>query len=133
MTTTIGACVDAEQALIDLAAVKFPVKTAYRIAKLLRLVKVEAEHYNELRTALVKELGDEREPTAAELERGMVGPVTQVRPSDWSVFVTREAEIRALPVEIGWSPLTMADLDTMEPIAGSVLFALGPFLVDDPT
>lgn len=133
ITTTLGALVDGEPALQRLTTLKLDAKTRYHAVKLRQLVAAETKHFVDQRNDLVRELGEEREPTGA--ERARLGPekVTEVRTANLPEFRRRLAEIVAIPVTVPWGPVTSTMLDTHPEFTGDDMIALGPLfvLVDD--
>lgn len=131
--TTLGACVDAEPALSRIATQRFSATTAYRLATLLRLLRVEVQQFDAQRVALVKEFGTSRPPTAAEVAAGASGDeVVQVPPAHVPAFNARWRELRDVPVTVAAGPITLADLDGRE-VTPMDLFELGAFFVGDTT
>lgn len=113
ITLTLGECVAAAEALTRLASEKAPPKVAYRIAKLLRLARVEAGHFHEQRNAAIKDLS---------------GGADTVPTDQMSAFLARLTEIAAVPVELSGEPLTTADLDTLASVTADEVLHLGPCL-----
>lgn len=131
--TTLGALFDAEPALGRLLAVPLPVKTAYHVAKLGRLVREDTAHFHEQRAALIRELGAERDPTDAEKAHGGSDTkVISVTAEHWQEFQTRVAELAAIPVTLAWRPLLLDDLGAIA-ISGADLLALGPLVTAAPS
>ena len=128
---TLGQCLDAEHALTRLASQQAPPRVTHRVAKLLRLVRLETAHFYEQRDALIKELGAPRLATEAERVKGMVGEQITVTPENMVVFQTRVHELAAVQTEIAWVPLTMADLDTFASLCADDELRLGPCLIDE--
>ena len=125
--TTIGALVEAEPALARLTAIKLDAKARYHAVKLSKLVSAETkEHFFEPRQALFKELGVERDPTAA--ERVKLGPekVLEIPPSKLVEFQARVKDLATVPVQIPWGPITLAMLDPYPEFTGADMLALGP-------
>jgi hypothetical protein len=130
ITTTLGALSLTEPALARLAEVRLPVKTAYQVAKLLRVVKVEASHFEQQRQAYVRELGTERDPTPAERAQGFTDRVVVVGPADQPEFGRRMLELSNLVVELPAAPLALAALGAID-ITAADLVALEPILEPD--
>jgi hypothetical protein len=129
--TTLGACIDAEPSLTRLAAYTWPVKTAYHLAKLVRLLREETKAFEEQRIKLVRELGTARPPTEVELTRGIRDEVIEVPPERFKDYSAQYLELRAVTTEIAWRPLSLDILEQQkEPIAAADLVDLGPFLDD---
>ena len=146
ITTTLAELLDAETALAALEQLQLPVKTAYHVAKLTRLVTVETKLFKERRDALIKDLGAERETTDAERAGGAGPTTTQVTPKNWDTYIARVNELGAIAVEIAWRPLTLTELEgattgsgpmdnrTQVPtqVRAADLRRLGPLLADEP-
>jgi hypothetical protein len=113
---TLGDCLAAEEALTRLAAQPTSPKIAYRLAKLLRLIRVETAHFHEQRIALFKELA-----TPEELEAGVMN-------GHAAAFTARINELCAVPVELVITPLTSADIDALQTVRADDLMRLGPCL-----
>lgn len=90
----------AEEALQRLSEVKLPAKQAYHVAKLIRLIKAETQHYHAQREEAIRELGD---ATAD-------GSEIRVPPDKMPEFVKRLNELFAVETRIDWTPLRLADL-----------------------
>lgn len=147
ITTTLEQLLDAETALAVLEQLHLPVKTAYAVAKLTRLVTVETKLFKEQRDVLIKELGAERPTTQAEQDNGAGPTTTQVTPTNWDTYAARVTELGNVPVEIAWHPLTLAALEDVSEIdpcpkcgherirrvtwRPADLRRLGPLLVED--
>jgi hypothetical protein len=130
---TLGECVDAEAALGRLAALPWPPKTAYDMAKLLRLLRAETKIFEQQRVALIKELGEGRPPTADEVARGATGEdVFQVPQARMPAYLERYRALRDVQVALDWRALTLAQLADGHRLAGTDLLELGPLLQDDP-
>jgi hypothetical protein len=97
---TLGDLVQAEEALQRLSEVKLPAKQAYHVAKLIRLIKAETQHYHAQREEAIRELGD---ATAD-------GSEIRVPPDKMPEFVKRLNELFAVETRIDWTPLRLADL-----------------------
>ena len=132
--TTLGQLVaaaddtpDQVSALTRLATQRLPVKHAYDVKKIRQLVRPELQHWHDEREAFIKELGAEREPTAAERIRFGAGKVMAVKPEHEPAFQQRMAELAALAVSIAWQPI---DLSTAGSVAISAhdLEVLGPLV-----
>ena len=133
ITLTLGECLDAEAALGRIAALPWPAKTAYDMAKLLRLLRAETKIFEQQRVALIKELGEGRPPTADEVARGATGEdVFQVPPARMAAYVEKYRALRDVQVALEWRALTLAQLTDGHPLAGTDLLELGPLLQDTP-
>lgn len=114
--TTLGVLLTAKPALDRLATQKLPVKTAYRLAKLLKRVSDETRTFEEQRNAWIKELG---EPT----EDGNVTVKAQHVPE----FVSRVNELTGETVKVDMDPVS---LDGLGELSAVDALALGPFVVE---
>jgi len=127
--TTLGACIDAEPCLSRLAAQAWPVKTAYHLAKLTRLVRVEVAAFEEQRSVLVQKFGAARPPTEAERARGAADEVFEVGADNLTAYLQQFRELRSASATIAWQPLTLTELDDAGvSVMGTDLIGLGPFL-----
>ncbi len=121
IATTLGALATADQALARLAALPVPIKTAYHVAKLARLVTAELKFFQARRLEVFRELGDEVPgPTPG------APPDLRVPPERMAAFGARIDEICAVPVEIAWGPIDLTGLDIR--LAAEDLIALGPLV-----
>lgn len=129
METTLGACLDAEASLLQLATIAWPVKTAYHIAKLIRLVRDRTKAFEAQRVTVVKDLGAPRPPNEVEKARGLTEDVIEVAPDKMQAYFTQYTELRAQATTIEWAPLTLAELEGPQ-IMPATLLDLGPFLAE---
>ena len=108
ITTTLGALVLADTALADLKALRLPVKPAYHVMKLCRLVTAEVEGFHTQRNAIIDELGVERATTDDErAARNGAATLKQVPPDRLAAFRTRLDELAAIAVTIPWDPIAL--------------------------
>lgn len=121
LQTTLGDLVAAEEALSRVAALKLPVKSAYHVAKLVRLVREETRVFHEQRDAFIRELGE------ASVANAHGEQTITVKPANWPEFQKRIRELAAIAVTIAWGPLTL-DMFGEESIAAADLLALGPLV-----
>jgi len=119
ISLTLGDCLIADPALDTLLQIRLPVKTAYHVAKLARLVKVETAQANQQRETWIKELGDEVEPQTF-----------RVRPDQVPEFNRRMTELASIAVVIDWGPLPLSALASVD-VCGGDLLKLGPLVSDD--
>lgn len=129
--TTLGTLIPAAPALARLADRPLPVKTAYHVSKLTRLVRHELTWYQTERDAAIKAHGAPRQPTAEEAAAGTVGPVWQVGDDGRAAFFARMAELDDLPVELAWRPLALDALDGHPITAADVTALVTAGLLDD--
>lgn len=127
--TTLGTLVNAEPALSRLSDVKLPIKTAYQLGRLIRVVKVETADFATQRNALIQELGEERDATPQELAQTGQQRIVAVLPANYDAFGAKMQELASVPVELAVRPLTLEDLGSVE-LSARDLELLGQFVVD---
>lgn len=128
ITMTLRAVLEAQAALDRLAGERLPVRLAYNVAKLVKLVRVEIGDFHEQRMKLVKEYGLARPATEAELP--IHGPeVIEVPPDKIAAFQKELEALVAEPVRFDRAPLQLAD--TFPNITPADLIALGPLVTDE--
>lgn len=127
MIVTLGQITDAEPALKTLSGLRLPIKSSYRIAKLLRTAQAELEIFRERRNDIIKELGEDRPTTGAERAQTGLDTITSVKAEKLAEFFQRETELRDIKVPLDWEPLEASILDGQSLTPGEVL-ALEPFL-----
>ena len=129
--STLGRLVAAEEALRRLAEQRMPLKTAYHIAKLAKLLSAESEIFQQKKTEIFRAHGTERPPKTEE-ERAQFGEtVLEVPPASRQVVFDAMKELFEVPVRIEWAPLTLAQLDGVS-ISPLDLIALDPVVEGDP-
>jgi len=128
----MGELVVAEPALAQLATLSLPVKQAYGIAKLLRLVRQEIEHFQAQRHACIQALGVERDPTPD--ERGRFGDqkLLSVTAENQEAFTARMQELQALEVTLDLGPIDLEAFGAAQTFTAADLVLLGP-LVKEPS
>jgi hypothetical protein len=131
ITTTLGQLVMAQQAFDRLLALKLSVKAAYHLKKLFALVRTEVQHFDEVRTDLIKELGTKREQTVAERVTARsddpIWEVLPTQPQAFREFHARMADLGTTPVTLAWGPFDLAWLGDHD-ITAADLDALGPLV-----
>lgn len=127
---TVHECTLAEMALHRLSEIPLKAKTAYHIAKLLKLVKAEVKLYTQARNKYIMEIGTKRDPTDQEKAAGAVLPVTEVMPENREAFGQKDEEMLLVEVSLDYAPLALADLP--QDMTAADLFSLGPLVVDTP-
>jgi len=137
ITVSMGELLGVADVLKRLVAVRLPAgavhaKAAYDLAKLLRSVTAETQHFEDRRLEAIKELGTERDPTAAEIATGHPAgqPILAVTPENWPEFMSRTTAEAAVSVDLDVRPLTLRTVEVYE-LSGADMLALGPFLVED--
>jgi hypothetical protein len=63
-------------------------------------VRKEVKYFHTEREDLIKELGEERDPTELEKQNGQVAKITEVSPTNYKEFITRLNEIANIQVEL---------------------------------
>jgi hypothetical protein len=126
ITTTLGALVRAADdqpervsAWTRLTERSWPVRLAYRMAKLTKLIRAEVSAYNDIRIAIIKELGVESNGNWA------------VTPEQWPTFTERMSELLLQSVTIEWEPIQLAELGAVD-ISAADLDALDVLVVGEP-
>ncbi len=127
ITLTLGQVMDAEPVLRRLAAHVLPVKTAYAVARMLRAIGPEVEHFVAARGALIKTLGRERPTITVEERRDYGDTVYEVLPEALPVYRAQLFELAHLEVEIDRPPLALEGLGAISAVD---LVALGPLVRD---
>jgi hypothetical protein len=128
ITTTLGQLVEADAALQRLATLKSPCATAYRLAKLCKVVSDETRLFYQQRLALIQEHGTERPATPEEAARGET-TMWQVKPDQMAAYVGKLQPLAAEPVTLAVQPLELQGLGAIE-VSAAELLALGPLLAD---
>lgn len=116
ISVTLGDLVQAEEALKRLIEVKLPAKTAYHVAKLMRLVLAETQHFHSQREEAIRELGKPNPENPSEIRVG---------PECMTDFAGRINELYAVETRIDWTPISVDDLPEM---TASDLLRLGPLV-----
>ncbi len=123
---TLRELLEAQPALQRLSNEKLPVKVAYNVARMMRVVQPEVEDFYKQRNALVKEYGVTR--AATEAERSMHGDeVTEVPKDKLDTFREEIDGLAQEVVVLEREPLKITD--SFPAITAADLLALGP-LVD---
>lgn len=114
ISTTLGALAGAADALKRLTTVRLPIKPAYHLTKLTRLLDPEMVIFHERRLELLRQFGTEAAP----------GTFT-VPPNQAAAFASAMTELCNIPVTIAWGPFDLAWLPDAESVTAADLFALG--------
>jgi len=137
ITVSMGELLGVADVLKRLVSVRLPAgaihaKAAYDLAKLLRSVTAETQHFEDKRLDAIRELGTERDPTPGEIAAGQPAgqPILAVTPEHWPEFMSRTTAEAAVSVELDVRPLTLRTVEMYE-LSGADVLALGPFLVED--
>ena len=115
---------NAEPALVAIMRLRLPAKSAYHVAKLAKYVREELKLFTAQRTALITELGEERDATETEQAQGNQGKVHQVKPDNIPEFQKRISELGAVKATIAWGPITIEMLGD-EKVPAMELMQLG--------
>lgn len=132
IVATLKELVEAEPALLRVLRVKLEPKLRYHALKLAKLVAVETKHYGEEINALIKELGEERDPNGAERAKYGPEPIWEVTKANKKVFVERAKELQDVSATIAWGPITSAMVELNTEIVGSDLNEMGPLYELEP-
>lgn len=135
ITVSIGALVQAERVLLQLAQQRVSFKATRHLDRLTTIVQAETALFHKTHDALVRELGQQRDVTPLEKVSGIEGPITEVSPENRDVFVAKITEMTSLdvPLEADAWLLTAAVLDEFR-LSREDLVALRPLLaIDSPT
>ena len=106
-----------------------PAKVAYKLARLTDTVRAETKHFHEQRTALLREMGNERPATPEEAAR--LGPaVVEVPAEKLAAFSQRLRDVADVEVTLSdrWL-LTLEDLSAFT-LSGDDVLALGGLVID---
>jgi len=123
MEIKLGQLVQAEEVLNTIGKQSVSIKTAYHLAKLMKLVKEETSIYHLKREEFIKELGEKREPTKEELAKGVNGEIFEVAKDKIPEFVKQINELSEISVTIDkWLLLTLELLENIDISAQDVLF-----------
>lgn len=114
--TTLGELAAAEPALERLAALPLPIKPAYHLTKLARLVRQELGSYHDIRNRHARELGTSDD-----------GRLFNFTRENGQIFNEKIAVLNAEPVTIPWSPIILDSWGDVL-VAPGDLAALGSLL-----
>ena len=120
ITMTLAQVMEAQPALERLSSERLPVKVAYRVGKLLRLVRPEAEQFVNQRNDLVRQFGESK-------PNGDV----EVTAENRDAFFAKVNELATVEVQFDIEPLEIAGLDGCQ-VTAADLVALDRFLVFTP-
>lgn len=116
ITTTLGVLVQAEGSLHRFGMERLPIKAAYHLSKLTRLVLAETKEFETQRLALVEELGAKDDQQQL-----------RVTPENMPEFTRRINELAGVEVSIPWGPLDLTPLRDLR-ISAADLAQLGPLV-----
>jgi hypothetical protein len=129
LSTTIGQLVAMDQALDRLIVEKWPIKAAYAISKLSRVVKKETAYAKTEQEKWIRELGAEKSPTPEQRAQG-VSSTFEVTAEHMGTFLSRLSELYAVPVALQVTPLALASCDGVSVSAADVA-VLADVITDD--
>ena len=120
MKVTLEKAIVAEKALKDLSETRLPIKTAYTIGKMLRLIAPESAAFNKQRNDLILELGEKDEGA----DTVTIKPNTPA----WTEFTEKLQELIAVEVELaGVKPILLSAFGTAE-LTPNMILQLGDFI-----
>jgi hypothetical protein len=122
---TLEECAIAEAALARLSALVWPIRTAYHMSKLLRLMRAELRVAEQERLALVKELGCERPTNEMERNSGMGHRIIEVPSEKMDEFQDRRQAIVNQTLRLDWAPLTLDEFGEQK-VSAIDIADLGP-------
>ena len=112
---TVGEIVASSQVLQLIANTKMPVKTSYRLNKMLRKVSKEVEVYEEERKKIFDELGEEKEEGSLQIPKDNMPEATKL--FDELVSEEIEVELPEITLEhLGEMELTPLEMQALEPL-----------------
>lgn len=130
LETTLGVLVEAEQALVRLCAIKFPMKVAYRISKLGNKIRRHVKHFHDERQRLMTEMSQKKQAAAAETPLDAAPTLSDT--SAFDAFKLAMEQLYETPVTVDGEPLLSSDLMATEfEITPADLMALDVLLVED--
>ena len=112
MEITLRELVESEQALANLAQSRQPVKTAYRISRLLRLAEPELKAFYEARRTLLERFGTAQENGQYRIEPGKIAAFEK----ELSALLDEKITFEVAPVSIEdlQGEISASDLVAME-------------------
>lgn len=119
ITTTLGALVNAEPALIRLSEIRLPIKIAYQIGKLIRTIAGDIGDFHIQRDAFIRQYGGPAENNQI-----------TVLPEHISTFLLDMNELSSTSVTIDMQPLDLNSFGTVD-ISPADLIALMPILKEE--
>ena len=139
ITATMEDILMAEKALETLSSRRLNMKSAWAVSRMLRVVRDEAKTFRDLDDKNIKELGEDRAPTAMERARGVHGLVTAVKFENRDEYTQRTKDLLDQQVQIPLQAIVLATLKEGCPECGtehvidvepSVIAGLGPLVVE---
>jgi hypothetical protein len=113
-----GELLVAQSALMNLAQLKLPVKSAYHVSKLTRLAGQELQDIERQREALVREFGSENPDKSV-----------TVKPDRMPEFQEKYKELAEIEVKLDWNPIPFEMLEHSQLTANDVTM-LGSLLAE---
>jgi hypothetical protein len=129
LITTLGALVNATPILDELAKIRRPAAARYHLGRLIKQVREEVAHFAEERESLIRELGEERDPTEQELKAGQQGKLTAVKPANIMEFIARLNEVAKIEVELDDKYLLTSEMLKDDLLSVDEEAALGSLLI----
>ena len=123
MNVTLEQIVVSEPALKALSTTRLPIKAAYSVSKMIRLIGPELADFNAQRNALILELGEKDEDSGN----------TSISPDmpAFEEFAAKVKELIGVSVELpGVTPLTLSAFGDAD-LTPETLLQLGPFVVEE--
>ena len=131
IVTTLGDLLNAEPVLKKLSLEPLPIKAAYHVAKIIRLVVPELKHFHDTRDAYIREFGAERDATEQEIAQGVPTRIFTVTDENREAYIEKVQALADVPVEIPWKPLKSSELLNTTLSAQDLMPLLDVFVVDD--
>lgn len=129
ITITLRQLLDAQPALQRLSSEKLPIKLAYNVARLIRVLQPELDDFFKQRNELVLRYGYTRPSTEEERAAGQGDEVTEVPKDKMVEFRETIDDVVNEKITIDREPLK---LDGFPNTSVADILALGPFLAEEP-
>lgn len=124
---SLRALLDAQPALQRLAADRLPIKLAYNVARLLKLIQPDIDEFVQQRNALVRQYGLARAPLSEQERQTHGAEVIEVTPEHLDAYRRDIDALTSVEVTIARAPLVLDDVDKISP---ADLLALGPLVAE---
>jgi len=126
MDVKLNALINAKEGFEVLLDLDLPIKTSYRVTKIVKIVNEEFQIYEEKRSSLVKKYGGEVE----EEVNGNIEKIFKVLPENMSSFIEDHNELVSVDVSLDFEPLKLSDLGDVK-VKPKYLYMLGDFILSD--
>jgi hypothetical protein len=126
----LGDLLVADQTLQALGDIDLPARAAYDVAKMAKVIAPDVQIFNDKRNALVKELGEDREPTEAERANGATSSITAVKAENLDEYNRRVQELLDLDIEINLVGLDLSRFGDKFMLKPRQIFSLGALVKD---